>query len=93
VLFRSVDWERVAGSLMLRNWMPGDRYQPVLSASARKIKTLFQLARIPKWERRQWPVLVDGGSIVWTRQFGAAAEYAAGPETRTILRVRETTAE
>jgi tRNA(Ile)-lysidine synthase len=88
-----VDWDRVAGSLELRNWMPGDRYQPAQSVSARKIKTLFQLARIPRWERRQWPVLVDGGSIVWTRQFGAAAEYAAGPETRRILRVRETTAE
>jgi len=88
-----VDWDRVAGSLELRNWMPGDRYQPAQSASARKIKTLFQLARIPRWERCQWPVLVDGGSIVWTRQFGAAAEYAAGPETRRILRVRETSAE
>jgi tRNA(Ile)-lysidine synthase len=88
-----VDWDRVTGSLELRNWKPGDRYQPAQSASARKIKTLFQLARIPKWERRQWPVLVDGGAIVWTRQFGAAAEYAAGPETRRILRVRETTAE
>jgi tRNA(Ile)-lysidine synthase len=88
-----VDWDRVAGSLELRNWMPGDRYQPAQSVSARKIKTLFQLARIPKWERRRWPVLVDGGAIVWTRQFGAAAEYAAGPETRTILRVRETSAE
>jgi tRNA(Ile)-lysidine synthase len=88
-----VDWDRVAGSLELRNWMPGDRYQPAQSACAKKIKTLFQLARIPKWERRQWPVLVDSGAIVWTRQFGAAAGYVAGPETRTILRVRETSAE
>jgi len=88
-----VDWDRVAGSLELRNWMPGDRYQPARSVSATKIKTLFQLARIPRWERCQWPVLVDGGSIVWTRQFGAAVEYAAGPETRRLLRVRETSAE
>jgi tRNA(Ile)-lysidine synthase len=87
-----VDWDRLSGSLELRNWMPGDRYQPVGSASVKKIKTLFQVARIPLWERRHWPVLVDGASIVWTRQFGAAIGLAAGPGTRTVLLVRETEA-
>ena len=38
---------------------------------------LFQQARIPVWERTQWPVLTDAGSIVWTRRFGAAAAVAA----------------
>jgi tRNA(Ile)-lysidine synthase len=87
-----VDWDRVSGSLALRNWMPGDRYQPATSARIKKLKTLFQLARIPSWERCHWPVLVAGDSIVWTRQFGPAAEYAAGPHTRTVLTVRETEA-
>jgi tRNA(Ile)-lysidine synthase len=84
-----VDWERLAGSLTVRNWMAGDRYQPSGSISIRKLKTLFQLARIPVWERRRWPVLVDGDSIVWTRQFGVASEFAAGPRTRIALRVQE----
>jgi tRNA(Ile)-lysidine synthase len=53
------------------------------------LKTLFQLARIPHWERSQWPVLVTGDSVVWTRRFGPAAEFAAGPAARSILTVRE----
>lgn len=87
-----VDWECVSGCLELRSWMPGDRYQPADSTVVKKLKDLFQLARIPVWERRHWPVLVDGSSIVWTRRFGPAAEYAAGPRTRRVLRLREMTA-
>jgi tRNA(Ile)-lysidine synthase len=88
-----LDWERLSGSLELRNWAPGDRYRPFGSAVDKKLKTLFHVARIPVWERRQWPVLVNGKAIVWTRRFGACAEFASGPETRTILRIREMEAE
>jgi tRNA(Ile)-lysidine synthase len=84
-----VDWDRVAGSLELRSWMPGDRFQPARSAGSRKLKTFFQLARIPQWERCHWPVLTNGDSIVWTRRFGVSAGFAPGPRTRAILRVRE----
>ncbi len=85
----SLDWSRLSGFLELRNWQPGDRYQPMGSTGEEKIKTLFQQARIPLWERRLWPVLVDGGSIVWSRRFGAAAGVAANSGSQTILRVRE----
>jgi tRNA(Ile)-lysidine synthase len=84
-----VDWGRLSGSLRLRSWEPGDRYQPMGSSGVQKFKDLFQKARVPSWERCRWPVLVDGNAIVWTRRFGPAASYAAGPETRTVLRIRE----
>lgn len=87
-----VNWDRVSNSLVLRSWMPGDRYQPFQSAHISKLKTLFQHARIPSWDRSNWPVLASGDAIVWTRRFGTAAAFAAGPATRTILTVRETDA-
>lgn len=83
-----LDWTRLSGSLALRNWQPGDRYHPSRSAGEEKIKTLFQHARIPLWERRQWPVLVDGESIVWVQRFGSAARVAANPGSRSILKIR-----
>jgi tRNA(Ile)-lysidine synthase len=88
-----VDWGRVSGSLELRSWMPGDRIRPMGSSGIKNFKTLFQSARIPSWERVPWPLLVDGSAIVWSRRFGPAAEYAAGPQSRTILRIREAEAE
>jgi tRNA(Ile)-lysidine synthase len=85
-----VDWGRVSGSLTLRNWAAGDRFRPLGSSGIKKLKTLFQISRIPSWERIHWPVLVDGEAVVWTRRFGPSADYAAGPETRMSLKIRET---
>ena len=75
--------------LELRNWRPGDHYQRVGQSKEEKLKLLFQQARIPLWERRHWPVLTGAGRIVWTRQFGPAADVAARTDTRRVLRVRE----
>jgi len=84
-----VDWERLRGTLDLRNWRPGDQYQPAGSTGEEKIKTLFQESRVPLWERRHWPVLTQGDAIVWARRFGSAASFAMRPETRKVLKIRE----
>ena len=84
-----LDWERVSGVLELRNWRPGDRYQPAGRSAEEKIKTFFQEARIPLWERRHWPVLTDGSSIVWSRRFGPAGRYAVHAGTRVALAIRD----
>jgi tRNA(Ile)-lysidine synthase len=88
-----LDWQRLAPkngalpSLELRNWRPGDQYQPAGQSKHQKVKFLFQEARVPLWERGNWPIITYNGTIVWTRQFGAAAEFAADPSTRIVLRV------
>ncbi len=90
-----LDWQRLGASrgvlrgLELRNWRPGDQYRRVGRSNEEKIKSLFQDARIPLWERRKWPIITYNGVIVWTRCFGAAAEFAAGPSTQVVLRVAE----
>lgn len=85
----ALDSAKCRGSLHLRNWRPGDQFERPGSVSAVKIKTLFQDYRIPLWERRRWPVIVQGESIVWTRRFGAAKQFAASPETESVLLVRD----
>jgi tRNA(Ile)-lysidine synthase len=90
-----LDWGRFASpdgapsGLEVRNWRPGDQYQPVRQSRKQKIKTLFQKARIPLWERPNWPIVTYNGSIIWARQFGAAAEFAAGPATPVVLELGE----
>ena len=84
-----MDREKCPGALLLRNWRPGDQYQPGGRTSVAKIKTMFQESRIPLWDRRTWPVVSQGSSILWTRQFGVAAEFAAGPGSGDVLLIRE----
>ncbi len=84
-----LDRDRLSGPLELRPWRAGDRFQPVGASSPKKLKALFQLARIPVWERRGWPVLADAVSVVWTRRFGASAAAAAADSSTRLLLVRE----
>ena len=86
----ALDWGRVPGPLELRNWRPGDQLErPGHSGAAVKIKTLFQEYRVPLWERRRWPVIVMGDSIVWTRRFGRASKFAASAGSESILLVQD----
>ncbi|HEX6547096.1 MAG TPA: tRNA lysidine(34) synthetase TilS, partial [Bryobacteraceae bacterium] len=61
--------------LVVRNWAPGDEYQPLGYRAKKKVKELFQQNRVLLWERRHWPVLDLNGEIVWVRGFGPAAGF------------------
>jgi len=87
-----LDWNRISGSLEVRNWRPGDQYQPMGHGGAEKIKVMFQEARVPLWERRHWPVVTIGEEILWARRFGPAARFAASTGCGPVLSIRETTA-
>jgi len=84
-----LDWNRLSGSLEVRNWRPGDQYQPLGHAGVEKVKFLFQEARVPLWERRHWPIVVMGEEILWARRFGPAAAHAAKAGTIRVLGIRE----
>jgi tRNA(Ile)-lysidine synthase len=84
-----LDWRAVSGPIQLRNWRPGDQYTPLGSAAEKRVKTLFQEARVPIWERRRWPVLTGGNSILWVRRFGPAAQAAAAPGAGEVLAIWE----
>jgi tRNA(Ile)-lysidine synthetase-like protein len=89
-----LDWDRVlelGSELRLRTWKPGDQYVPAGErvAATRKVKTMFQEARIPLWDRGTWPIITVGPKIVWTREFGPAAEVAVGRDSRRLLRVSD----
>jgi tRNA(Ile)-lysidine synthase len=87
-----LDWDRISGTLEVRNWRPGDQYRPVGHSGEEKIKLLFQQARIPLWERRSWPVITNQDQIIWARRFGPAADRVATFESRVVLKVQETAA-
>ena len=80
---------RLPPVLELRGWKPGDHYRPEGQAHDQKIKEMFQMERVPSWLRSSWPIVSSGDQIVWSRTFGAAAEFAASREPGPVLRVWE----
>jgi tRNA(Ile)-lysidine synthase len=62
--------------LCLRGWRAGDHYRPLGQSRDRKLKEMFQRARVPSWRRPFWPILSWGSKIVWASAFGVAEEFA-----------------
>jgi tRNA(Ile)-lysidine synthase len=86
---RVVDAAQAPFPLRVRNWRPGDSYQPAGVRRRIKLKTLFERERIPRAERGRTPVVLRGGDIVWVARLGAAAGYALGERSRTALLIEE----
>lgn len=82
-----LDYERLVFPLELRNWMPGDRYQPAGQRTTIRLKELFQRARVPLWERAKWPIMVSGGEVVWAWRFGPSARHLAQPGCQLAVRI------
>jgi tRNA(Ile)-lysidine synthase len=82
-------WRLIPAPLELRGWRPGDHYRPAGQSRDRKLKEMFQRARVPSWQRPLWPIVTGGGKIVWARGFGAAAEFVAGGKRGQVLQVWE----
>jgi tRNA(Ile)-lysidine synthase len=80
---------RLPPVLELRGWKPGDHYRPEGQTRDQKIKEMFQVWRVPSWLRPSWPIVSSGDTILWSRTFGAAAEFAASREPGPVLRVWE----
>ncbi|HUY13271.1 MAG TPA: tRNA lysidine(34) synthetase TilS [Terriglobia bacterium] len=77
-----LDMGKMQGSLILRNWRAGDRFQPQGRRRSCKLKELFQDMKIPAARRKIWPVIEDGKEIVWVRGFPSTP--AAGVTSTTL---------
>ncbi|MCC6390779.1 MAG: tRNA lysidine(34) synthetase TilS [Bryobacterales bacterium] len=83
-----LDWDKVEPPLTLRYWSPGDAYRQA-GAGEEKLKQMFQVARIPLWQRRFWPIIESDQGIVWARRFGPSSMAAPTADSRCLLRIEE----
>ena len=70
-----LDRSLLAADLRVRNWRPGDRFQPAHTKTEKKIKELLQDRQVSGSERKLWPVVVSGTDVVWVRDFPAPARW------------------
>ena len=85
----ALDRDLLRSPLVLRNWRPGDSFQPQGRGHVLKLKQLLRETRVALRDRTGWPVLTSAGALVWARGCPVAAEYAARTETRTGVVVAE----
>ena len=85
----ALDAGLLRGSLVLRNWRPGDAYRPYGRQQARKLKQMFLADRIPLRDRARWPVLECGGQVIWTRGMAPADDFCARARTQVGVLIEE----
>jgi len=70
--------DRLRFPLHVRAWRAGDRMR--FAYGRKKVKKLFQEGRLPTWQKRGQPLLVDGmGEVLWVP--GMARSVLAVPST------------
>jgi tRNA(Ile)-lysidine synthase len=84
-----LDWGQLPAPLVLRGWRAGDRYRPLGEGRERTVAEMLQKARVPSWRRPFWPIVTGAGKIVWAKQFGPAAQFAAVEGSGQVLRLWE----
>ncbi len=67
---------------------PGDRMTPFGATGSRKVSDLLQQEKVPPAARAGWPVLRQGGAVVWLVGVRRSEGARLGPSTRRIIRFR-----
>jgi len=82
-----LDNERLHLPLRMRNFRPGDRFQPLGTKGTQKLKDFFINRKIPKFERPSIPLLISGEIIAWIVGYRIDERVKVTAKTERVLRV------
>jgi len=82
-----LDYERLHLPLRMRNFRPGDRFQPLGAKGTQKLKDFFIDHKIPKYERPSIPLLISGEMIAWIVGYRIDERVKITSETKRVLRI------
>jgi tRNA(Ile)-lysidine synthase len=81
-----LDYERLHLPLRMRNFRPGDRFQPMGTQGTQKLKEFFIDHKIPKFERPSIPLLISGEMIAWIVGYRIDERVKITGKTQKLLR-------
>ncbi|RME46755.1 MAG: tRNA lysidine(34) synthetase TilS [Deltaproteobacteria bacterium] len=81
------DLDEITLPLTVRNFRPGDRFQPLGMQGRQKLKDLFIDRKIPRDRRRKIPILLSGDRILWVVGIRRGEEAKLNAGTKRILEV------
>ncbi len=82
-----LDYGKLQFPLRMRNFRPGDRFQPLGSQGMQKVKEFFIDRKIPRFERPSIPLLLSGERIAWVVGHRIDERFKVTSSTRKVLRI------
>ena len=81
-----LDYHVLQFPLRIRNFRPGDRFQPLGVKGSQKLKEFFIDHKIPRFERSKIPLLISGERIVWVVGYRIDDRFKVTERTRRVLK-------
>ena len=82
------DYDKIKGTLLLRNRCQGDYFIVDSKGSRQSLKKYFINEKIPAEKREQLPVLADGDHILWVIGYRISEAYKVTENTERILEIQ-----
>jgi len=83
-----LDYQKLQFPLRMRNFRPGDRFQPLGVKGEQKLKEFFIDHKIPRFERPGICLLVSGERIVWVVGHRISEQAKVAEQTKRVLRIK-----
>ena len=82
-----LDADRAEYPLIIRSFVPGDRFVPLGMTGHKKVKDFFMDRKIPCRVRRHLPLLCRGENPIWICGLRLDDRFKVGPKTKNTIRV------
>ncbi|MFQ6130714.1 MAG: tRNA lysidine(34) synthetase TilS [Armatimonadota bacterium] len=83
-----LDYDRAGSELVVRNWRPGDRFQPLGMSGEKKLQDFFVDAKVPRRGRARVPLVAQpNGRILWVVGHRIDERAKIGENTTSVLRL------
>lgn len=83
-----VDMTKVSFPLLVRSFLPGERFHPYGSPGRKKISRYFNEQKIPSKERPAWPVLLSGDRVIALVGLQLDHGFRITTDTSKVLSIR-----
>ncbi|MFO7667873.1 MAG: tRNA lysidine(34) synthetase TilS [Desulfobacterales bacterium] len=80
------DMEKIDFPLIIRNYLPGDRFTPLGMKGSQKIAKYLMNNKVPREKRIKSPVVISNGKIIWLAGFVIDNSVKVTTGTRKILK-------
>ncbi len=82
-----LDYQKLQFPLRMRNFRPGDRFQPLGVKGEQKLKEFFIDHKVPRFERPEVPLLISGEWIAWVVGYRVSDRVKVTDQTKKVLRI------
>jgi len=83
-----LDYQTLQFPLKMRNFRPGDRFQPLGVKGTQKLKEFFIDHKIPRFERPRIPLLTSGEMIAWVVGYRIDERVKVTEKTQKVLKIK-----